>query len=155
MNGPDDPLAALRPLHLPEAVSWWPPAPGWWLLMLLFLVIGSGCWWWWQRTALRRRALAELQQLARRQLDDRQMAAELNRLLRRVALARFPRHEVAPLCGEAWLQFLDNQAVNLTFRDGPGRALATLPYAPEGRIDQPALLALARSWIRQVARRRR
>jgi hypothetical protein len=28
-----DPLAALRDIHLPEAVSFWPLAPGWWIAL--------------------------------------------------------------------------------------------------------------------------
>lgn len=152
MNGPDDPLAALRPLHLPEAVSWWPPAPGWWLLTLVVVIAGGG-WWWWRRTALRRSALAELRLLSRCQLDDRQLAAGLNRLLRRVALARFPRRQVAPLSGEAWLQFLDSRISGSPFSHGPGRVLATLPYGAGGDIDRTALLAVVRNWIRQVGRR--
>ncbi|MDP7406676.1 MAG: DUF4381 domain-containing protein, partial [SAR324 cluster bacterium] len=30
-----DPLAALRDVHLPPAVSWWPPAPGWWIIFFI------------------------------------------------------------------------------------------------------------------------
>ena len=36
-----DPLAALRPLHAPPAISWWPPAPGWWLLLAALAILGT------------------------------------------------------------------------------------------------------------------
>ncbi|MFQ3257088.1 MAG: hypothetical protein ACI9W7_001560, partial [Porticoccaceae bacterium] len=29
-----DPLAQLRDIQLPEAISWWPLAPGWWILIM-------------------------------------------------------------------------------------------------------------------------
>lgn len=150
---PQDPLAALRPLHAPPPVAWWPPAPGWWLLAGLVLLGAAVTWWLRRRTALRRAALAELRRLERSELDDTRLAAALNRLLRRVALARFPRTEVAALYGEAWLRFLETRAAG--FLHGPGRVLATAPYAADCTLQRAALLELVRQWIRRSCRRGR
>jgi Domain of unknown function (DUF4381) len=147
----NDPLAGLHPLHLPPAVGWWPPAPGWWLLALLCLLAAAAGWWSYRRSALRRVALAELQRIDSA-ADNTHLAAELNRLLRRVALARFPRDQVAALSGEEWLRFLESQVAG--FVSGPGQVLATGPYAPDCRIDRAALLGLAQQWIRRSCRRR-
>lgn len=147
----NDPLATLRPLHLPAPVGWWPPAPGWWGVAVLLLLAAAAGWWYYRRGALRRTALAELRRL-QHNADDRRLAVDLNRLLRRVALARFPRNEVAALSGEDWLRFLEAGVTG--FVHGPGRVLATGPYAPDCRFDRAALLGLAQQWIRRTCRRR-
>ncbi|MEZ5541440.1 MAG: DUF4381 domain-containing protein [Pseudomonadota bacterium] len=141
-----DPLAALRPPHPPAAIDWWPPAPGWWLLAGLALLGVVLLWWRHRRTRLRRAALAELRQLERTATDDTQLAIALNRLLRRVALARFPRTRVAALAGDDWLRFLDSRVSG--FASGPGRVLGVAPYAPECALERAALVGLARQWIR-------
>jgi hypothetical protein len=148
----NDPLASLRPLHLPAPVGWWPPAPGWWLLALLVLLLGGAAGWYYRRTALRRAALAELQRLQQHVTDDTALTAALNQLLRRVALARFPRTQVAALSGTAWLRFLEARASG--FVSGPGRVLAAAPYQRGCAVDRVALVALARRWIRQACGRR-
>ena len=148
----NDPLATMRPLHLPAPVGWWPPAPGWWLLMTLLLLLAGLAWWYYRHTALRRAALAELRRLQQGELDDTRFSAGLNQLLRRVALARFPRAQVAALSGTDWLQFLETQVRGFT--DGPGRVLATAPYRPDCRLDRTALLDLATQWIRRTCGRR-
>jgi hypothetical protein len=150
MNTGNDPLADLRPLHTPAPIDWWPPAPGWWLLLALLLSLGAALWWYRRRTALRRAALNELQRLERNVADDHQLSAALNLLLRRVALARFPRRQVAALSGEEWLRFLDAQARVTGFVSGPGRVLATAPFAPSCELERAAVLELARRWIRAV-----
>lgn len=149
-----DPLAALRPLHPPPAIDWWPPAPGWWVLVIVLAVLGGLAWRRWRRTALRRVALDELRQLEREVQDDARLAAGISRLLRRIALACFPRRQVAALTGEAWLRFLDEQAGGRGFCSGPGRVLLTAPYTPHCTLDRTALLALARDWIRRQPRGR-
>ena len=147
MNPGDDPLASLRPLHPPEAVGWWPPAPGWWLLGGLLLVTLGVVWWYHRRFALRRAALTELRELVRLEPDDTRLSAGVNQLLRRVALASFPRSHVAGLSGEAWLQFLDSSSRDRGFSHGPGQVLATGPFAPACILDRAALIDLARRWI--------
>ena len=42
----ENPLANLKDIHLPPAVSWWPPAPGWWILVVLFVLLTVLCAWW-------------------------------------------------------------------------------------------------------------
>lgn len=151
MNPQSDPLAALRPLHAPEPVSWWPPAPGWWLLALLalgLLILALG---WsirrYRRNAYRRQALRELQQLLGRGDCQAATLSQLNALLKRVALARGERHAAAGLCGEDWLEFLDRGIGRPAFSQGPGRALVEQAYCPGGRGDGAALAALCREWI--------
>ncbi|MEO0651765.1 MAG: DUF4381 domain-containing protein, partial [Planctomycetota bacterium] len=91
-------LARLHDIELPEAVSLWPSAPGWWLVAG---ALGSAAvlagWVWWDRhrsLAYRRAALRELSELR----ASGELRA-LPSLLKRVALAAHPRHEVAALSG--------------------------------------------------------
>ena len=151
-----DPLAALRPLHLPPAVGWWPLAPGWWLLAaLVLLAIGAALFLWlraWRRNRYRRRARAELEALFRATRaagDAAGFARGAGAILRRAALVRYARAEVAPLCGEAWLAFLDRSGRTTAFASGAGRALVHAPYDPAASCDQDALHAACRDWLRR------
>jgi hypothetical protein len=156
-----DPLAGLRPYHLPDPVGWWPPAPGWWLLALVVLAAAVGLVWWWRR---RRRARAASLQ-AERELealcgafaadgDALALARGCSRLLRRLAVVRFGRAAAAGLAGEAWLAFLDARGGGETFRFGVGRALLDAPYrhphdGHRGTLDAPSLCTAVRTWIRR------
>jgi hypothetical protein len=110
-----DPLAALRDIHLPDPVSAWPPALGWWLAAALAAAacVALLLWWRARRRSPRRAALAELDRLASAwgaQRDVASLALGLSALLRRVALARFPREDVAALHGAERLAFLERAA---------------------------------------------
>ena len=99
-----------------------------------------------RRTAYRRAALAELDALAPGlATGDPQTLVPLDRLIRRTALAAFPRAEVATLTGPAWIAFLDRTGGAFApFAE----ALARGPYAPGPvAFDGPGLLAAARRWI--------
>ena len=145
-----DPLAQLRDIHLPPPVSLWPPAPGWWLLALMLLALLLGLsrvlWRQWQQRRLRARVLRELAALPA--TDDCQaLIAGVSALLKRVALRRFPREQVADLTGTPWLEFLDHTGGGGQFVDGAGRVLAQGPYALAPPCDGPALRAVARTWL--------
>ncbi len=143
----DDPLAALRPLHLPPPVPWWPPAPGWWLLAILLPALVLLVLWWRRRGAVRRAALRELAALAALDRGPAEQAAAVNRLLKRYVRAVWPETNAAALTGEAWLKFLDDHGGGGAFTRGGGQALRALPY---GGSASPAadLIALARRWIK-------
>ena len=153
-----DPLSSLRDWHPPDAVSWWPPAPGWWLLALAILAVLVLA----ARAGLGRRRQTALARATRRQLetlgrelaadgDQRRYVASLSRLLRRLALARYPRARVAGLSGDAWLAFLDATGGGGEFTRGVGRVLIESAYRP-GRgqttdIDPERLQALILAWV--------
>ncbi len=157
MKPSSDPLAALRDIHLPAEPSWWPPAPGWWLLAALTVVtvawLGRMLWHRYDRARRRRRVLARLERLLRDY--DAQHAcrfvAGVAELLRRVALSHYPREQVAPLAGDAWLRFLDEHGGQGQFSDGPGRVLADGLYRSRCEVDPQALARLARAWVQAQA----
>ncbi|MEA1049270.1 DUF4381 domain-containing protein [Lamprobacter modestohalophilus] len=148
----------LRDIHLPAEPGFWPPAPGWWLLFTLLLGgalwLGRLGWGQYRRLRRRQRILAELDRLQRAGLQGPALIAALSALLKRVALSRYPRTEVAALTGTDWLAFLDRSGGNGRFATGPGRVLADgayAPAAPEGDPgrDRQALLTLVRDWLRR------
>lgn len=142
-------LSQLHDIHLPASVSWWPLALGWWLLLALLVVmllVGFGFYRRYQRQRWRREALALLRQLQQQSLTPKALVVEYSQLLRRVAISRFPRTEVAALTGEQWLVFLDQQMKVPGFQQ-QGRMLITAPYSATVEGDLDELSALCERWI--------
>lgn len=147
-----DPLQGLRDIHLPAPVSFWPPAPGWWLLLLLIVVLVFATVWLWRRhrrRAYRRVALRQLLQLKQSLQEGRaetSVIAELSMLLRRTAIRRYGRQQIAALHGTAWLEFLDRTGRHTAFtRDG--QALLDAPYRRTTAQQAAPLLNLAQRWL--------
>lgn len=150
----------LRDIHLPPPVAWWPPAPAWWLLALAVIAAVVACAWWWR---YRRRAPAaserallvaeiwrrwhDIQAVHRSAPNNLALVRELSELLRRVAVSLHPRHDVAGLTGEAWLEFLDDVLGGDKFRRGPGRLLISAPYQANDPGDVVACVALCEQWL--------
>jgi hypothetical protein len=149
---------ALRDIHLPDPVSWWPPAPGWWLLLggifllaiMLFMIKKIR-----QRKRLQKVSLAELEILRTKYDNDKNkkaLAQSLSVLLRRASISFQPRNNVASLTGNQWLQHLDNTTDNKGFETGTGNILITAPYLPDDKqidVDTDSLLSLCESWLRE------
>lgn len=153
---PMDPLRDLRDIHLPPSPPFWPPAPGWWLLALAaiaalafavrFALLA------WRRGRARRAAARAMSQLRARYERGEALnllTAELATILRRAAMSRHPRAQVAGLTGRDWLEFLDDDTHQFT--EGVGRCLATAPYARDEAVDLDALLALCDTWVKRNA----
>ena len=146
----------LRDLHLPEPIGWWPLAPGWWIVIAV-LVLALGwlllrLWRNFQFHAPRRYAIRELASVEADFLEHRNpvtLGQQLSELLRRAMLAYAPRHEVAGLTGEAWLEWLDKDLPVPYFHTEGGKSLLQLPYRnPQGDfadVDINALLAAVRN----------
>jgi hypothetical protein len=158
---PADPtsLDNLHDILTPAPVPWWPPAPGWYVVgvAVLVLAVWAGWRWWrrWQAVAYRRAALAALQQLKVRSTDEAQRATalrELPELVKRTALAAFPRQQVAALSGAAWLTFLDRTGHTNAFTRGRGQLLPVLSYDPHAASRLEAqeveeLFSVVSSWM--------
>ena len=160
MTPPTDALANLRDIHLPDPVSAWPPAPAWWLLAALAVAACAALVWWLRarRRSARRAAFRELDRLAlayREAPDLPRLARELSSLLRRFALTRFPRQEVAALHGARWLEFLEQSGRKGFPRDVAEALESALyrPHEPGGAEGSPAedagprWLGAVRRWI--------
>jgi hypothetical protein len=138
-------LNLLEDLVVPEPISWWPLAPAWWIIIaIIALGAGTGGWIAWRRWkagAYRRAALRELDALS-------DSAKGIPALLKRVALAAWPRPEVAGLAGERWVAFLRDASPE-SFDEQSADDLLRIGYgAPELVADrQEQLIRSARHWI--------
>jgi uncharacterized protein DUF4381 len=149
---PSDPVAGLIDIPLPPPVSLWPQTwPTRIVLALLLAAVVVAAWTFvrhWRANRYRREALAELRRIAAMPPND--LIVQLSLLMRRTALAAFPREQIAPLSGTAWLAFLDQTSDGTEFSQGNGQWLASAPYARIGpdASQRSALIELARRWIR-------
>lgn len=154
----EDPLANLRDIHLPPAPELFPPAPGWWVLALIavaaLVVLVAWAYRFWARNRYRREArrdLARLETAWRKDGDDFAYLANVQALLKRVALTRYKRIDVASLTGERWVSFLDHTAQTHEFSMGAGQLLIDGHYRPVPTAfsadELTSLHAVADHWI--------
>ena len=152
---PADPLAALRDIHVPAAPEFWPPAPGW--IAVACLVIAAAVVAMaiavrrWRAGRFRREALAALRSLRARHgagVPDTEIATELSVLVRRVALARWPREDVAGLTGDRWMAWLETTLPGI--EASARTALLDAPYARRCRFDAERALSACEHWIRRA-----
>ncbi|TCU08396.1 DUF4381 domain-containing protein [Rhizobium sullae] len=154
--------AALRSLHdiaMPEPVSWMPQTWGWAVLIgaILAMLALAGLRWLlhYRANAYRREALALLvavEERLRRPETRQDGIRELGEVLKRAALAAWPRADVASLSGGSWVSFLDAHD-----DDKAGHALERLLddleyHGAQVVSDLPSnlcgdLVAAARDWI--------
>jgi hypothetical protein len=136
-------LEQMHDLVEPERVALWPVTPGWWIVAAWLLAVLGLLGWRarqrWVANRYRREALAQLDAGAARS------AAELAALLRRTALAVYPRETVAGLHGDAWARFLVDTAGGDASVAAAAPELVRAPYG--GNVDVAPLLAPARRWI--------
>lgn len=155
---PTNALAQLKDIHLPDPVGWWPLAIGWWLLIGLgACVLAALLWWLWQyycagaakRQALR--LLAEYEAEAKLTRNTAPLCAQISELLRRVAIAYYPRTQVAALSGSAWIDFLNHHSKGINFHVVQD-LLIEKPYQAVAQDAMTPLISRSRQWIKQRRR---
>jgi hypothetical protein len=152
----DAALKSLADIALPPPVSYMPQTWGWAALaIVVLLAIAVLLWLWlrrWQANRYRREALAELDALVAPAVGpagsvDFQM--KLAEIVKRTALAAWPRETVASLSGAGWAQFLgehgpEKHKTEALIRLVNDREYAATPVPPD---EQAALVAAIRQWI--------
>ncbi len=140
-----NPLAKLHDFDQPVPPSWIPQTIGWYVVFALLALLIVWMAWRvmtnWRRNRYRSEALRELETAE---------ISEIPALLKRTALAAWPRERVASLTGEQWLAFLDAHGKRGSFSTEPGKALLDVAYrSVQLSPDQAsALRKVAREWIR-------
>ena len=152
MNNDPGSLQNLNDIVVPAAVPWWPLAPAWYVLAGLLLVLLAG----YGYRLLRKYHLNRYRRVALKQLQFLQAQSPsvaiqaLPVLLKQVALAIFPRRQVAALSGDDWSDFLDKTSVSHRFSENSGKLLAKLSYTNMdlNEAETQRLFSDAESWIR-------
>jgi hypothetical protein len=129
-------LSNLRDIVIPDAPPFWPPASGVWvaLAMIAATLIFVA---WQLHTARQRNAYRKAGLML---LGSAETAYDVSVVLKRVALAVFPREQVASLYGDDWAAFLHKTCPRSYFK-----ALVSSDSSAEPGED---LLGLAGTWIR-------
>lgn len=151
LNLPDL-MALMHDLVWPEPVAMVPQTHGWWVLMGWSLAV---IWMIARRLLLRRRAgryrrqaLAQLKSIAAGAGDDpTSAAAQIAGLLKRTALAVYPREQVASLYGVDWADFLSETCGGDAAVERAAGQFAAAPY--RGDVDGRELVGPARRWIKR------
>lgn len=144
-------LELMHELVMPDPVSRLPEGPGWWLLggwllAMAALILGRFLDRR-RRNRYRRKAATALDDIARTADSNPAAAAgAIAVLLRRTALAAFPREQVASLSGSDWARFLRETADGDAVVDAVADRLASAAYQKDA--DGRELVAAARRWIR-------
>ena len=140
------PLDKLHDFYQPSPPAWTPQTAGWYTL---FAVVGPLLIWaivhlvrTWFANRYRRVALRELPLL---------QPSEFSALLKRTALAAWPREKVASLSGAAWLNFLDETSSAEAFHRSPHDQIEELALRPEtlSNGDEHALRGAVAAWIKR------
>ena len=140
-------LENLHDIVVPPPAPFWPPAPGWILLLGLFILFVAFILIHavirYRRNAYRRAALSELRIAAAGGEPLPVIAA----LLKRTALAAYPREEVAGLTGVAWVSWLADTS-GLAVPEPVETALRQGVYGGSA-ADPKSLFDFAARWIRR------
>jgi len=129
-------LSELRDIVVPDAPPFWPPAPGLWvaagIVILLVFLFAWRIYSRVQRNAYRKAGLQLVVEAGTNQ--------DVSVTLKRVALAAFPREDVASLYGDAWTAFLHKTCPQEDFQ-----ALSQIDAESSADAN---LVKLASTWIR-------
>lgn len=151
-------LRQMADITLPPPVSMMPATWGWAVLAGLVVLALALALWRWLRSRVqnryRRDALAELAVLEARisaEPDRLQALAALPAIVKRTALAVWPREQVAALSGEPWVNFLKAHAGKARIDVESYRFFAETEYRLAGAAPDEAAarrsFAAARQWI--------
>lgn len=149
---PNNPLAQLRDIHLPEAISWWPLAVGWWVvgiitIICIYLAVQFGLNHFYNQR-YRRQALVALDNLP--DSDQHRRLIELFSLLKQVASSAYPQQNFSSLSNVDFIRAIQSNCSKPIFTDLPTNweqiFYARQPSVTSDWVDQ--LIVQSRHWIK-------
>ena len=146
----NDPLADLKDIHLPDAITWWPLAPGWWLLMLAIILLVAAltaCYHFWKKRAYRRLALQELEEITANTdstTNTDHYLETIAGLIRRTAIAGSTDKQIAHWQGSQWQEYLQQH-----MPEDQAQLIAVSRYQANHSVDKLQLANAARQWIKE------
>ena len=159
MNPPVQNTAALRDIHLPDAISWWPPAIGWWLLLvliILFLYFAPKIYRYFTFIPFNKVAEENFQDIITNYNQSRdvlELVSKLSILLRQISMTHSGRESVAQLTGEEWLNHLNSMTSKHYFDKEVKELLINAPYQQSHKLDPQPLIVAVQNWISALPKR--
>jgi hypothetical protein len=153
---------ALKDIHLPDSILWWPPAPGWWvlgvvLIIFLFLMLLPKLWRWLRYKPVRSLSLKEfylIKQSHQQQADQKQTLQAITTLLRRTVMSKSGRIGHAGVVGDDWINQLNQMSQKDCFTQAQGELLKHGRYQPaiegQNKADIDSLLQSCENWIKSL-----
>ena len=141
-------LSELRDIRLPVEPGFWPLANGWYILtgIVVLLVVLSLILWHKHQNKPLPYALKELTKI---QKNPEKQLKSLSQLLKRVAMAKYGRPQIAPLTEDSWQEFLLSAAPDILTQK-QAHLLAFAMYAQDKTVKDTSLYTNARRWIKVV-----
>ena len=136
MDGDQYSLSNLRDISIPDPPLLWPPASGVWVAM--GMVLATLLLLAWRIHAVRKRNAYRKAGLLL--LRSAETAYDVAVVVKRVALAVFPREQVASLYGQDWVEFLHESC--------PRNHFTAMLAIEAGDAPDTELVKLASIWIR-------
>jgi hypothetical protein len=155
---------ALKDIHLPDSILWWPPAPGWWVLgvvliifLFLMLLLLPKLWRWLRYKPVRSLSLKEfylIKQSHQQQADQKQTLQAITTLLRRTVMSKSGRIGHAGVVGDDWINQLNQMSQKDCFTQAQGELLKHGRYQPaiegQNKADIDSLLQSCENWIKSL-----
>lgn len=150
---------ALKDIHLPEVILWWPLAPGWWLILILTVLLVIFFprilrWLRWKPTRVV--SLRELNQIRADRdngLDEQRVLQGVTILLRRTVMSYCGRAMGANLTGKRWVEQLKQLSGKDCFTAEQNEWLSIGQYQPSAQCDIELMLRSCECWIKALPRR--
>ena len=147
-------LSGLRDIHLPELPSFFPLPMIFWIVLFavaagVFLI--REIWIYSHKLTAKKYANREINRLAEQfNGNGYETASRVCSLLRRIALAKFKRENIAALSGRQWRRFLENTVKKPVFAGEVGDIVENIMYIPSDRFHYQnvgELILAAKEWI--------
>lgn len=149
-------LLELKDIQAPAEPGWWLLAPGYVAIFCLLATTFIFLWFAARSRKRRRLVICARQDLRRiesshlRTQDSRQLALNLSKWLKQVALLAYPEQHLDGITGSHWLQFLDQTLGDASFSRGDGRIFGDAVYQPQTKLDANRVCALCDQWLAAV-----
>lgn len=142
-------LTGLKGLHYPNIPNWWPLSYGWYVVLSCILLTGILIIYK-KRTSPLTYVNKEIKKICK--ISSEKQLKELSQLLKRVAMLRYGRKEIAPLSEEVWQEFLLASAPGI-LTETQANLLAYAIYNPHSEVPDKPLLTACQKWMEKVLKK--
>ena len=151
----DADLSGLKDVILGEKPSVFPLPIGWWCVVFFLCVITIGLIWYIKYRffpSAKVYALRELNVLKKQNLSIVELGSELSKLLKRVAILKYGRENVAALTDKEWGDFLNEKGRDIFSKKEINfiQKAAWMPPQKEIAISTDSLYNHTKEWIKYI-----